>query len=90
MIDYPNYWWSGNQILGKEEDVLSLLNVTTNIIKKIDEKRCRWYGHVKRMRNDRLPKLLMKWQPDIRNSSGCPFSVKCDYKYYKEDGWEEM
>ena len=42
------------------------------VIKKIDEKRCRWHGHVKRVGNDRLPKLLMNWQPDGRNRRGRP------------------
>ena len=51
--------------------VRNLLNVTTNVIMKIDEKWCRCYGHVKRMENDRLPKLLMNWQPEGRNRRRC-------------------
>ena len=48
----------------------SALNVTTNLIKEIDEKRCRWYSHVKRMGKDRLPELLMNWQKDGRDRRG--------------------
>ena len=44
----------------------------TNIIEKIDEKICRWYNHVKRMGNDRLPNLLMNWQPYGRNRRVLP------------------
>ena len=42
--------------------------MTTNVTKKIHEKICRYYGHVKRKRNDRLPKLLINMQPDGRNT----------------------
>ena len=41
--------------------------MTTNLLKKIDKKRCRWYGQVKRMGNDRVPKIFMNWQPDGRS-----------------------
>ena len=27
----------------------------------IEKKRLQWYGHVKRMPEDRLPKLIMEW-----------------------------
>jgi hypothetical protein len=29
----------------------------------IEEKRLQWYGHVKRMPEERLPKLIMEWIP---------------------------
>ena len=47
-----------------------MLNLTTNVIKKLGGKRCRWYGHVKRMENGRLPSLLKNWQTDGRNGRG--------------------
>ena len=36
-----------------------------------NKKKCRWYGLIKRMGNDKLPKLLMNWQQDGRNRRGC-------------------
>ena len=48
--------------------VRNLLNVTINVIKKIDGKRCRKHGQVNKMGYDRLQKLWMNWQPDGRNS----------------------
>ena len=29
----------------------------------IERKRLQWYGHVKRMQEERLPKLIMEWIP---------------------------
>jgi len=31
-----------------------------NIIDIIERKRLQWYGHVKRMQDERLPKLIME------------------------------
>jgi hypothetical protein len=32
----------------------------------IKRKRLQWYGHVKRMQDERLPKLIMEWIPGER------------------------
>jgi hypothetical protein len=32
--------------------------------------RLQWYGHVKRMQEDRLPKLIMEWIPGERRKRG--------------------
>jgi hypothetical protein len=32
----------------------------------------RWYGHVKQMQEERLPKLIMEWIPGKRRKRGCP------------------
>ena len=34
-----------------------------DIIDIIERKRLQWYGHVKRMQDERLPKLIMEWIP---------------------------
>jgi hypothetical protein len=35
----------------------------TDIIDIIERKRLQWYGHVKRMQEKRLPKVIMEWIP---------------------------
>ena len=40
-----------------------------DIIKK---KRLQWYGHVKRMPEERIAKLIMDWLPRERRKRGCP------------------
>jgi hypothetical protein len=37
-----------------------------------ERKRLQWYGHVKRMPEDRIPKLIMEWIPLERRKRGRP------------------
>jgi hypothetical protein len=46
---------------GKEKPVI------TDIIEK---KRLRWFGHIKRMQEERLQKLIMEWIPGERRKRG--------------------
>ena len=34
-----------------------------DIMDVIEKKRLQWYGHVKRMPEERIPKLIMEWTP---------------------------
>ena len=43
-----------------------------DIIDIIEKKRLQWYRHVKRMREERIPKLIMKWVPLERRKRGRP------------------
>ena len=36
------------------------------VVDIIERKRLQWYGHVKRMQEERLPKLIMEWIPRER------------------------
>ena len=38
----------------------------------IEKKRLQWCGHVKRMPEERIPKLIMEWIPQERRKRGCP------------------
>jgi hypothetical protein len=38
----------------------------------IERKRLQWYGHVKRMQEKKLPKLIMEWIPGERRKRGRP------------------
>jgi len=42
-----------------------------DIIDIIEQKRLRWYGHVKRMPEERIRKLIMDWIPQERRKRGC-------------------
>ena len=37
-----------------------------------EKKRLQWYGHVKRMPEERIPKLIMDWIPHERRKRGRP------------------
>ena len=43
-----------------------------DIIDIIERKRLQWYGHVKRMQEERLPKLIMEWITGERRKRGRP------------------
>jgi hypothetical protein len=43
-----------------------------DIIDIIEKKILQWYGHVKRMPEERIPKLIMEWIPEERRKRGCP------------------
>jgi hypothetical protein len=43
-----------------------------DIIDIIEKKRLQWFGHVKRMQEERLSKLIMEWIPGERRKRGRP------------------
>jgi hypothetical protein len=43
-----------------------------DIIDIIEKKILQWYGHVKRMPEERIPKLILEWVPDERRKRGRP------------------
>jgi hypothetical protein len=48
------------------------MNVTRSILDDINTKQLKWYGHVQRMEEGRLPKQVMKWNPPGRRKRGIP------------------
>jgi hypothetical protein len=43
-----------------------------DIVDSTEKKRLQWYGHVKRMAEERIPKLIMEWIPQERRKRGPP------------------
>jgi hypothetical protein len=58
----------------KNEHIKEIMGVKEkpDIIDVIERKRLQWYGHVKRMQEERLPKLIAEWIPGKRRKRGCP------------------
>jgi hypothetical protein len=52
----------------KNKHIKKLMGVKEkpDIIDIIERKRLQWYGYVKRMQDDRLPKLITEWIPGER------------------------
>jgi len=46
------------------------MNVTWSLLDDIKTKLLKWYGHVQRMEEGRLPKEVMKWNPPGRRKLG--------------------
>jgi hypothetical protein len=57
----------------KNEHIKEIMGVKgkPDIIDIIQKKR-QWYGHVKRMPEERIPKLIMEWIPEKRRKRGRP------------------
>ena len=58
----------------KNEHIKEIMGVKEkpDIIDIIERKRLQWYDHVKRMQDERLPKLIMEWIPGERRKRGRP------------------
>jgi len=51
------------------------MNVTRSLLDDIKTKQLKWYGHVQRMEEGRLPKEVMKWSPPGRRKRGRPEAI---------------
>ena len=58
----------------KNEHIKEIMGVKgkLDIINIIQKKRLQWYGHVKRMPEERTLKLIMEWIPEKRKKRGHP------------------
>ena len=58
----------------KNEHIKEIMGVKgkLDIIDITEQKRLQWYGHVKRMPEERIPKLIMDWIPRERRKRGRP------------------
>ena len=54
------------------EEELRLRTNQQSVIEKIKITRWKWYGHVLRMSDERLPKQVLDWRPEGRRRVGRP------------------
>jgi hypothetical protein len=52
--------------------IREIMEVGKNILEVIEEKRLRWFGHVKRMPGNRLPLKIYEWEPEGTRRRGRP------------------
>jgi hypothetical protein len=52
--------------------IREITEVGKNILKVTEEKRLRWFGHVKRMPGNRLPLKIFEWEPEGTRRRGRP------------------
>jgi hypothetical protein len=52
--------------------IREVMEVGKNILEVIEEKRLRWFGHVKRMPGNRLPLKVLEWEPVGTRRRGRP------------------
>ncbi|PSN35727.1 hypothetical protein C0J52_15679 [Blattella germanica] len=66
------------------------MKVKGSLTEDIKTAQLRWFGHVKRMREDRLPKKIFEWQPMGRRKRRRPNITWTEgiFKTMRERGWE--
>jgi hypothetical protein len=52
--------------------IRTIMEVGKNILEVIEEKRLRWFGHVKRMPGNRLPLKILEWNQKEREEGEDP------------------
>jgi hypothetical protein len=52
--------------------IREIMEVRKNILEVIEEKRLRWFGHVKRMTGNRLQLKVLEWEPEGTRRRGRP------------------
>ena len=72
------------------------MNVTRSLLEDIKTKQLKWYGHVQRMEEGRLPKKVMEWSPPGRRKRGKPkltwaeeIRGLMEEKGLMEEGWND-
>jgi hypothetical protein len=48
------------------------IELEETIFKEIEQNQLTWYGHVQRMAEERLPKIVLKWIPKQKRARGRP------------------
>jgi hypothetical protein len=64
----------------KNENIKEIMGVKgkLDIIHIIEKKRLQWYGHVKRMPEERIPKLILEWVPEERRKRRHPRKTRME------------
>jgi hypothetical protein len=44
--------------------IRAIMEAGRNILEVTEEKRLRWFGHVKRMPGNRVPRKILEWEPE--------------------------
>jgi hypothetical protein len=52
--------------------IREVMEVGKNILEVTEEKRLRWFGHVKRMLRNKLPLKMLEWEPEGTRRRGRP------------------
>jgi hypothetical protein len=52
--------------------IRAIMEVRKNILEVTEEKRLRWFGHVKRMPGNRLRRKILEWEPEGTRRRGRP------------------
>ena len=56
----------------RNEEIRNKMDVQRTFVENIERKQLLWYGHMRRMPEERLPQKVWRWQPKNRRKKGRP------------------
>jgi hypothetical protein len=56
----------------RNDTIRAIMEVRKSILEVIEEKRLRWFGHVKRMPGNSLPLKILEWEQEGARRKGRP------------------
>ena len=56
----------------RNQRIREIMKVDKNILEVIEERKLRWFGHITRMGEDRIPKMILEWNAEGRRRRGKP------------------
>jgi hypothetical protein len=59
-----DFWRKSRKEKVRNGTIREVMEVRKNILEVTEEKRLRWFGHVKRMPGNRLPLKVLEWEPE--------------------------
>jgi hypothetical protein len=77
LLETEMDFWRRSARKPRKEKVLNVtsrevMEVRKNILEVTEEKRLRWFGHVKRMPGNRLRLNILEWEPEGTRRRGRP------------------
>jgi hypothetical protein len=66
-----------SQLNNRKKEIMGVKG-KPDIIDIIEKKRLQWYGQVKRMPEERIPKLILEWVPAERRKRGRPRKTRME------------
>ena len=76
MCIRDSFWRHSTRVSRREkirnEVIKNTMNVNNSIVDFIQTKKLQWYGHTKRMAQERLPRRVMEWTPPGKRKRGRP------------------
>jgi hypothetical protein len=77
LLEAEMDFWRRSERKSRKENVRNgtireIMVVRKNILEVTEEKRLRWFGHVKIMPGNRLPLKVLEWEPEGKRRRGRP------------------
>ena len=74
-----DFWRRSARISRKDkirnDEIIKRMGVKERILDVLERRKLQWYGHVRRMEEDRIPKMILEWEPEGKKRRGRPMTT---------------